>query len=153
MTLYDVLLFFHILAAITWLGGGLTVNILGSRIQHAKGAEGAAFIRQTEWIGTHVYVPSILVVLGLGIAMVAENDAWRIGQLWIILALVGIGITAVTGGAWIGPELKRISQAIDARGLDDTQVQSRIRRVLVVGRLDLVLLALIVADMVFKPGL
>ena len=153
MTLYEVLRFFHILAAITWVGGNLTVNILGSKMQRAGGAEaGAAFMRQVEWVGTRVFVPSILLVLGLGIAMVAESEAWTIGQLWVVLALVGLGISVVAGAGFFGPETGRISAAMEARG-DDPEVQRRISRLLFLGRLELILLALIVADMVFKPGL
>lgn len=153
MTLYDVLLLFHILAAITWVGGAVTLNLLGTRIQRAGGTALAEYVRQTEWMGTRVFAPSTLAVLGFGIAMVAENEAWTIGQLWIILALVGIGVSMITGAAFFGPEAKRISQVMVARGPDDPEVARRLRRITVLSRLDLLLLVLIVADMVLKPGL
>jgi uncharacterized membrane protein len=153
MTLYDVLLLFHILAAIIWVGGALAINILGTRMQRAGGPAAAAFAQQTAWIGPRVFAPSTLVVLGLGVAMVAENDAWTIGQLWIILALVGFAITAITGAAFFGPEGGRISNLIDERGIDDPETRRRIRRLTVLGRFDLALLVLIVVDMVLKPGL
>jgi hypothetical protein len=103
MSLYDVLLLFHILAAIAWVGGAVTLNVLGTRIQRAGGTALAEYVRQTEWMGTRVFAPSTLAVLGLGIAMVAENEAWTIGQLWIILALIGIGVTMITGRPSSGP--------------------------------------------------
>jgi uncharacterized membrane protein len=154
MTLYEVLLLFHILAAITWVGGAITINIVVTRIQ-SSGDQAAlgGIVRQIEWMGGRVFSPASLVVLGLGIWMVAENDAWTVGQLWIILALVGIGITAITGAAYFGPEAKRITRGLDARGPNDPDVRRRIARITLMSRLDLLLLLLIVADMVLKPGL
>jgi uncharacterized membrane protein len=145
MELYEVLLLFHILAAITWVGGAVSINILGARMQRGEAIALAEFARQTEWIGSRLFAPSTVLVLGLGIWMVAINDAWTIGQLWIILALVGIAITGITGAAFFGPESKRISEAIRARGPDDPDARRRIRRVIALGRLDV--------DMVIKPGL
>jgi hypothetical protein len=85
--------------------------------------------------------------------MVAENEAWTIGQLWIILALVGIGVTMITGAAFFGPESGRVSKMIEVSGPDDPEVRRRIGRIVALGRLDLLLLILIVIDMVLKPGL
>lgn len=48
MTLYEVLALLHILAAITWVGGGLAINVLSSRIHRAGGPAVAAFTRQAE---------------------------------------------------------------------------------------------------------
>jgi uncharacterized membrane protein len=153
MTLYEVLLFFHILAAIAWIGGGIAINVIGSRIVRSDPSSVAAITRQIEWMGKAFFAPASWVVLILGLSMVAVSEAWTIGQLWIVLALVGIGITAITGAAFFGPEARRISRTIDEGGSDYPGVQRRFRRILVLARLDLVLLLLIVADMVFKPGL
>jgi uncharacterized membrane protein len=154
MTLYEVLLLLHIVAAIIWVGGGIATNVLGARLMGAGDATAmAGFARQVGWMGTRVFAPASLAVLGLGIAMVAENDAWTIGQLWIVVALVGIGLSAITGASFFGPESKRISAAIEARGAQDPEVRRRLGRIISLGRLDLLLLLLIVADMVIKPGL
>jgi uncharacterized membrane protein len=152
--LYLWLLLFHILASIAWVGGGITITVLSTRIMRMGDAgQMGAFIRNLDWMGNRVYLPSSLAVLGLGIWMVAESDAWTVGQLWIILALVGIGITTLTGALYFGPEGKRIRQAIDAQGPESPEAQARIRRVFLVGRFDLFVLLLVVVDMVLKPGL
>ena len=48
--------------------------------------------------------------------MVAISDAWTIGQLWIVLALIGFAITAIGGAVYFGPESKRIREAAEAEG-------------------------------------
>jgi uncharacterized membrane protein len=151
---YDWLVLGHILAAITWVGGAITMQILGGRLVRAESAEAvAAFARTAEWIGPRLYMPASLAVLGFGIALVAASDAWSIGQLWIILALVGIAISAIGGAVFFGPQAKRIGEALRTEGAESEGAQALIRRLFVVSRIDLVILLLIVADMVLKPGL
>jgi uncharacterized membrane protein len=151
---YDWLVLGHILAAITWVGGAITMQIVGGRLVRAERAEAvAAFARTAEWIGPRLYMPASLAVLGFGIALVAASDAWSIEQLWIILALVGIAISAIGGAVFFGPQAKRIGEALRTEGAESERAQALIRRLFAVGRLDLLILLLIVADMVLKPGL
>jgi uncharacterized membrane protein len=150
---YDWLVLGHVLAAIAWVGGAITMQIVGNRLVRAESAEAvAAFSRTAEWIGPRLYMPASLAVLGFGIALVWVSDAWSIGQLWIILALVGIAISAIGGAVFFGPQSKRIAQAFEAEGAESVRAQALVRRLFVVSRADLVILLLLVADMVLKPG-
>jgi uncharacterized membrane protein len=113
---YPWLLFLHILAAVVWVGGAIMLNILNTRsIRSADPARVITAARETAWVGTRVIAPSTLVLLALGIIMVLISDAWTIGQLWIILALVLWGITFATGAFYLGPEAGRIGKLIDER--------------------------------------
>jgi uncharacterized membrane protein len=153
MESYDWLLLGHILAAIAWVGGAITMQTVGARLVRAESPEAvAAFARTAEWIGPRLYMPASLAVLGFGIALVAASDAWSIGQLWIVLALVGIAISAIGGAVFFGPQAKRIGEALRSEGAESERAQALIRRLFVVGRIDLVVLLLIVVDMVLKPG-
>jgi uncharacterized membrane protein len=152
--LYEALLFVHILAAIVWIGGAILINMLGARAtRSADPSRMVGIAREAEWVGKRIIAPSGVVLFAMGLTMVAVNDAWTIGQLWIILALVGFGLTFLAGVLFFGPESGRVGKAIDAGGPADPEVLRRIRRILLVGRFDILLLVLIVADMVFKPGL
>jgi uncharacterized membrane protein len=152
--LYDLLLFVHIVAAIVWIGGAIQLNLLGTRAVRSRDpARMVAIARESEWVGQRIIAPGGAVILAMGLIMVAVSEAWTIGQTWIILALIGFGLTFLAGALFFGPESGRVGKAIDARGPEDAEVRRRIRRILVVGRFDILLLFLIVADMVFKPGL
>jgi uncharacterized membrane protein len=154
MTGYSWLVFVHILAAITWVGGAIMLNVLNTRSIRSKDpARLATAARETEWVGTRVIAPTTLVLLAMGITMVAVNEAWTIGQLWIILALVLFGLTFATGAFFLGPEAGRISRLVEERGPQDPEVRRRLRRVVLVGRIDLITLIVVVWDMVVKPGL
>jgi uncharacterized membrane protein len=151
---YDWLLLGHILAAITWVGGAIAMQIVGARLYRAESAEAiAAFARTAEYLGTRLFMPASLAVLGFGIALVSVGEAWSIGQLWIILALVGIGISAIGGAVFFGPQSKRIDEALRTEGPESERTRGLIRQIFVVGRIDVLILLLIVADMVLKPGL
>jgi uncharacterized membrane protein len=150
---YIILKSLHVVAAVTWVGGALTQNVLATRLRKANdGRLMSGFAREAEWIGTHVYLPSSLVLLGLGIWMVA-TEAWNFTDLWIIIGILGIVATVITGAGFIGPTSKKVAEAIAARGPDDPEVARGIDRLLTVARVDLIVLFIVVIDMVAKPVL
>ena len=93
-----------------------------------------------------------LLTLIAGLALVWESDAWGFGDDWIVIALVLFAITFLAGVAFFGPEAGRISALVASEGAESPAAQARIRRILVLTRLDLVLLFLIVFDMAVKPS-
>ena len=99
-----------------------------------------------------MFAPASLVVIAVGIAMVLVDPAWDFGQLWIMLSLVAVAISFITGATFLGPESGRIGKLIEERGPGDPEVMRRIGRTLVVSRIDYVVLLLVVVLMVFKPG-
>jgi uncharacterized membrane protein len=151
---YDWLLLGHILAAIAWVGGAISMQVVGARLVKAETAEAvAAYARAAEWLAPRLFMPASLAVLGFGIVMVSVNEAWSIRQLWIILGLAGIAISGIGGAMFFGPQSRRIADAVRTEGAESARAQALIRRIFVVGRFDVLLLLLIVADMVLKPGL
>jgi uncharacterized membrane protein len=150
---YIILKSLHVMAAVTWVGGALTQNVLATRLKKANdGPLMSGFAREAEWVGTHVYLPASLVLLGLGIWMVA-TEAWDFTDLWIVIGILGIVATVITGAGFIGPTSKKIGAAIAERGPDDPEVTAGVERLLTVARVDLVVLFIVVVDMVTKPVL
>jgi len=150
---YEWLLFFHIAAAIVWLGGGLAVQVLAIRANRADDpARMTTIASEAEWFGTRIALPSSFSVLVLGIIL-AVDGPWDFGQTWIVLALIGFGLSFVTGAVFLGPESGRIAKLLAAEGPESPAVRARIQRIFLVSRIELVLLYLIVLDMIAKPGL
>lgn len=149
---YTILKVVHVLAAVVWVGGAVTTNILGTRITRAGDDNRlVAFGRDAEWVGTHVYFPSSMVVLLFGIlAALRGHDSFT--SAWLIIGIVGVALTATTGSSFLGPELKRISAIFEERGASDPEGKRRLARLVKVARVDLAVLLLVVMDMVFKPG-
>jgi hypothetical protein len=76
----------------------------------------------------------------------------QLTDLWIVLGLLGIVSTIIFGAGFIGPEAGRLAQLGLERGPEDAEVQRRLQRIFMLSRLDLLVIVLVVADMVLKPG-
>jgi uncharacterized membrane protein len=152
---YNAFKFVHVLCAVIWVGGALTVQVyalLALRTQDPVRI--AAFARDTEFVGTRIFIPSSLILLVSGILTIHESSgAWSFDQGWVQFGLVIILLSIAVGAAYLGPESGRIAKATDAQGVESPEVQARIQRIFLVSRIELVLLMLVVFDMVVKPGI
>jgi hypothetical protein len=152
MTLYELLLFLHIAAAIIWIGAGFLSLVLGTSYT-AEEDEPAMqrFLKDQERLSLRLFVPASLTVLLLGIALVIESDAWSFDQLWIVLGLIGYAATFITGLFLIKPTIERIGAMERESGRITPSLRTEIRKLIVKSRLDYVVLTLVVFDMVVKP--
>jgi uncharacterized membrane protein len=141
----------HIVLAVFWVGGGLTLTILGLRAERSTDAtEMATLARQAAFTGEKFFAPAGVVVLLMGIAMMI-NTNWGWGKFWVIAGLVGYAATFVTGIGFLSPLAKKIDELIAEQGPTAPETQAAIQRVLMIARVDIGVLLLVVADMVTKP--
>ena len=151
MSRYEIYLTFHVLAAIVWLGGGLTMSVLGWRIALTNdGHAMAAFSKNVEWVANRLFVPASLALLVRGFLLI-HDGSWSYSSLWIDIGLAGFAVTFLTGLLFLGPQGGKIGKLIDAEGPDSHAVKAQIRRVLFVSRLDLITLYAIAGNMLVKP--
>jgi uncharacterized membrane protein len=150
VTWYEFALWVHIFTAVIWVGGNLTLQFLALRIMRADDpVRLAGFAKDAEWVGQRVFVPSALILLAFGFVLVEEGN-WGY-DFWVVFGLVVLGLSAVTGSAFIGPEAGRIGKLTDQHGVEYPEVQARIKRILKVSRVEGLLLVAVVFDMVIKP--
>ncbi len=147
------LLFVHVLSAMVWLGGGLTLMLAGFRARSSARPEAVAeFAGTVPFVGLRVLMPSVIVLLVTGIWQVLASSAWSFSQLWVRLAL-GLFILAFLVGAVY---LSRVGIGL-ARATADNRHASEgtalLNRWLVGYVVVLALLVVAVWDMIFKPGL
>lgn len=149
---YHAYLAIHVLAAVIWVGGDVTLTVLGIVFERrGEGETLGALGRMGAWIGTRVYTPTLVVTLVFGVILMQKgNFDW--GQFWVIFALVGWTIAAVVGVAFVGPELGRIDETARTHGPDSPEVAQRVRRLFMIFRFDTALLVLIVVNMAAKPS-
>jgi uncharacterized membrane protein len=152
MDLYELLLAIHILAAVIWVGGATSLQVLAVRAMGSGDpVRMATFAGEAEWVGKRVFMPTSVVVLLAGIALVLEGG-WGFDQLWILIGLGGIAFSIVTGAGFLGPESGRLQALLETRTFEDPEVQSRLDRIFKISRIELGVLLLIVIDMAIKPG-
>jgi uncharacterized membrane protein len=153
MSLYEFLLFVHILMAVTWVGGGIAIQVLANRATRAKDpVRTAAVSADAEWMGLRVFMPASILLLVSGIWAASEGN-WDFGQAWISIGFAAFLFSFFLGMTFLGPESGRIKQLVRERSYEDPEVQRRIGRILLFSRIELVVLLVAIWAMVAKPGL
>jgi uncharacterized membrane protein len=149
---FQIYLAIHVIAAFVWVGGDITLTMLGIVFERrGEGDTLAALGRMGTWVGTRVYTPALFVVIAFGIALMHEMDIdW--GQFWVIFGLIGWALAGTIGVGFVGPELGRIDEAARTHGPESPEVAARVKRLFMIFRFDTALLILIVLDMVAKPS-
>ncbi|MFL5924283.1 MAG: DUF2269 family protein [Gaiellaceae bacterium] len=148
---YYVFKMLHVGAAVVWVGGGLFITICAVLAELANDDDQLLQIGHwAETVAGRLFPVMSFVVLGFGIAMTAKGDIGY-DQFWIVFGLIAWALSAATGILFLGPEAKRLNKAAAAHGPKSDEVQSRLRKILFVVRVDVALMFLIVFDMVAKP--
>jgi uncharacterized membrane protein len=150
MQFYQLFMFLHIACVIVWLGSGVTLLILGAAAVARKDKAAIVSVASRDVATlTRIFGPAALGALLCGLAM--TWIAWDFQTLWILIGLAGFAVSAVYGAAVIRQASNRLSSAIRKYGPESTLASAEAQRLLVIGRFDTIVLAVIVADMVFKP--
>jgi uncharacterized membrane protein len=150
-TTYQWYLSIHILAAVVWVGGAFTVQLLVIRATRPNAVlQVGTLSTEIEWVGTRFFIPSSLILVILGFMLVGEgNWDW---DLWIVFALIVWIASFVVGAGFLGPQSKKLGEDVERYGPDSPQATERIQRLFLVSRIELVFLLLVVLDMALKPG-
>ena len=152
MSLYEILLFVHVLAAMIWVGGATMFHVMVERAAAAddplriKGLMGDA-----EHLAKTYFIPSTITVLVIGIWLVLEGS-WGFDQPFVIGGIAGLVITTVVGAGVLGPTSMRIAGRITEVGGLDQDIRDQIAKLKNISRADLLLLVIIVFLMTTKPG-
>jgi uncharacterized membrane protein len=151
VTLEELFLLLHIVSAIIWLGAGflLFVQILRAELAGDMESEGR-YHQEVPALAPILFIPSSLATMIFGLLLVAEG-AWSFDQLWVTLGLAGWLVSFGLGFFYFRPEGERIGTLVAEHGPMYPEVQSRIRRLNAIDRIQLTVLFLVVADMVLKP--
>ena len=149
---YDTLKFFHVLAAITWVGSAIYAQALATKVMgEGDPARLAATAKDIGDLGKRLITPSAIAVLVLGVWIVAVS-AWNFTDTWVLLGLAGIAATIATGAGFLGPESERLGSSRPSATLLTPRSSGGSNGSSPISRIDVIVLVLVVADMVFKPG-
>jgi uncharacterized membrane protein len=151
MTLYTFFKSIHVITAVIWVGGAVTIQAYAFRIlRTGDGRRQADFAKDTEIVSMRVFIPSTIVLFVAAIGLM-ENGNWPWGQNWTVLGLIAFALSFVLGAGYLGPEGGRIAEVIEKEGPESPEAQRRIRRILMISRAGLVVLLTVIVNMVVKP--
>jgi len=146
---YDVLLFIHIASAITAVGANITYGVWFGRV--ARDVAHLGFVLRTvKFLDDRIANPAYGVLFLSGLVMVAIGQ-WGI-KLWIVVAVILFVAIAVIGFAVFTPLANRQIALVDSGQVDSAEFAGLSRRSRVIGPALGLLVLLILAMMIFKPG-
>lgn len=149
--MYQALVYVHIVSAIIWVGGAFFAQLLAIRMQHSTDpSELPNFGRHMGFLGARVFLPASIVLFIAGVLMVAQQ--WSFGQTWISVSMGLWLVSALAGALYLGPRSKRVGELFEAEGPSSPAARALLARLFLVSRLELVVFAVVIALMVFKPG-
>jgi len=147
----------HVGFAVIWVGGGALFMILGLRAEFLDDPqEKLAVVRQAAAVSEKVFIPSSLIVLVMGIAMMLNGFGkliWDWEQFWVVFGLLGFLATFTIGIALLSPQVKKLKTAMETHGPNAPDTQAAISRLLLIQRADMAVLLLVIVDMTAKPFL
>ncbi|MFL5817440.1 MAG: DUF2269 family protein [Conexibacter sp.] len=150
-TTYQWYLSIHILAAVLWVGGAFTIQLLAIRAARPNARlQLGSLASEIEWVGTRLFLPSSLVLVIMGFMLVSKGN-WDY-QFWVVFAIAVWLASFVTGIAFLGPQSGKLGKEVEQYGPDSPQVMARLQKLFLVSRVELVFLLLVVLDMALKPG-
>lgn len=150
MDLYLAIRLLHVLAAMVWLGGGFCLLIIGVIADRAgKGEELLRLVQTIAYLGNRMFLPAALVTLLAGTAMVWMS--WRFTDFWIVIALGGFASSFALGIGVIKPRSDQLAARAAREGASPAVVE-QCRELVRRGKLDYVIMFLVVVVMVLKPG-
>ncbi len=150
--MYELWLAVHILCAVLWVGGGVSVHVLGRWTAKSGDPERLiAFNHDAVKLGNLFYAPLSIVLIVAGVLLV-EEVGYSYGDLWITLGFVGWLFSLLVGLGFYSQQTRKIDAAVAAGGPSSAEAQAGIRRILLVNSIEILLLVLVVIDMAVKPG-
>jgi uncharacterized membrane protein len=151
-TVYNLFKFLHIIGAIVWVGGVISVGILDALVAREKNqAALAALARQSRFHGMVVVGPAAGLTLIAGIVMIAVSGLGV--PLWVIWGFAAIIVSMALGATLIrraGDELSALAATAEPGDPRQIALQQRLATLNII---NVLLLLSAVWAMVFKPTL
>jgi uncharacterized membrane protein len=152
MTLFQLLLFAHLVGVVIWLGGALVGTMLGmSLYKQGDATTMGRFCSAFATIAGPMFGGSALLVLGTGIWMTAMDGAPSFSDLWVSLGFAGWILSTVLGATVVGMTWMRIGQTLQADGAQMSDADALYAKAMRVTWFDIVLRTAIVLLMVWQP--
>ena len=147
MTTRTVLLALHIAAVGGWLGANFVQLLVSQRFAKRPAELGAAWARETMWLGQRYYPAAGALIAVTGVLLVLDNDwSWGAGFIWVGVAVIVIG--AAMGVAFFEPLARKRAEALEAG--DTSGADTAQRRIIPLALLDTALVLIAVLAMVHK---
>ncbi|NND85589.1 MAG: hypothetical protein HKN46_10620 [Acidimicrobiia bacterium] len=148
--MYDVVRFLHVLLGAIWMGGAMYGEALVS-VARKEGKEAYARANVRVQVTSGRIYPVIVPLVAVTAIYLIIDGGWDWGALWISISFLIWIIGLVVGIAYFAPKAKSYEARLGDEGASDGLLAD-LRKTHMVQRVDLILLAVLLAMMIFQPG-
>jgi len=150
MSVREVYLLLHILSAMVWMGGSVMTHIFGARAERSGDpARTLGFAKDAAVAGRVLTVAGVSAGVW-GILLVLDADVYDWEQAWIVIGIFGVLVGALLGARFFAPQTRKLIVQLESGA---SEAAATLRRIKLVGRVELIVLAVVLWAMVTKPGL
>ena len=154
MTRYELFKLLHVVGAMAWVGAGIGLLVLNRQLIRTRDYAGLLTVsRQSQALGTRLFIPASLFTVVFGVALVATQPGYRFTDLWILIGFGGIILSGVAQMTVAERANRRFLHVAEQHGLDHPEVAGAARRLTVGSAADIAILLIVVWAMVAKPAL
>ncbi len=151
MSLYEFLLFVHVLAAAVWVGALVFfVFLLEVALRSDDRSLILRMIEYDDRLAPILYIPAVILVLTAGVGLVLDGP-WSFTDGWVIAGIVLLLSAFVLGVGFFLPAAKRLRAAVDSAGVESAEVASQLGRYRLLSWADAATLVVAVFVMTVKP--
>lgn len=150
MDFYTIFKLLHVLTALAWVGGGMT--LLAASTLASRAANQAALFAGLDVmnrLGKTWFVPASLLTVVFGAVAATFGGLW--GDLWISIGLAGFVSTFLTGLLLLEPTGRKIGAMLEAGQTDEAFAAGK--RLMTISKFDYTVMFVVIVDMVLKPTL
>jgi uncharacterized membrane protein len=151
VSLYELLLFVHVLAAAAWFGAALLATVLLELAARAK--ETPWLVRLGEYdekLAPLLFIPAGILTLLAGVALVFDGPWSFTGDGWVFAGLLLFAAIFALGLGLIVPAGKKLA-ALARADAPAPELQKQIGKLRMLNWIDVVLLAAAIFVMTAKP--
>jgi uncharacterized membrane protein len=146
---YEWFLFFHILGATVWVGGGIFLTALMARgLRSREPTQLLGLMQQVGPIGGPVFGAAGLVLVGFGFGL-TEKGNWGYDEFFVQYGIAAWLVSTLIGAIYYGRAGKKIGETVAARGPE--AAVPALRRYFRVGLTDTLILLSALFVMSAKP--
>lgn len=150
MSAYAWVRLIHVVAAIVWVGAGVTV--VAFTIRAARAGHALMLARDMAVVGPRLGGPASLALLASGAWMVWTHPALSFTQPWIVLALSVFAISLGIGVLFHRRNFQHLDDLARKHGERSPAVEARLRLTFLVTRIEVGLLMIGLLDMILRPS-
>lgn len=153
MSLFEILLFVHLIALAIWYGGALTGALLGGQIRRSGEVQPfAQYCAAFAQVAGPLFGGSALILIASGVWLVLLDGGPSFSDTWVVIVLVGWVVAMILGATAVGLSWTKVALALSEPGATLDGAQPLITRALRFSWLDLAIRTVVILLMVWQPS-